>query len=217
MRHPNRFWVFAAITSFLSASLPLEAKAPAPQPTPSAAKTETGKPVVAPLDSRLSIDDLGFSASDTKSDPLLQAKLAKRSHKLKAHQVMGLLTAVPMAATAILAGNVKHNSNNRNLHAAVGSITTAMYLTTAYLALTAPKIPGSKHSGSTRLHRYLAVVHGTMMIATPILGAMAKRQLDQNEGVPHYKIHGIANMHGAAAALLLISYGAAMSVMVINF
>jgi hypothetical protein len=217
MRHPNRLWVFAVITSFLTASLPLEAKAPAPQPTPAAAKAEPSKPVVAPLDSRLSVDDLGFSASDTKSDPALQAKLTKRSHKLKAHQVMGLLTAIPMVGTAILAGNVKHNSNNRNLHMAVGLATTGMYLTTAYLALTAPKIPGSKHSGSTRLHRYLAIVHGTMMIATPILGAMAKRQLDENQGAPHYRIHGIANMHGAAAALLLISYGAAMSVMVINF
>jgi hypothetical protein len=169
--------------------------------------------VTVTTDPRLSVDDLGFTAEESKSDPEMQAKLEKRSHRLKAHQVMGLLTAIPMVGNVILSNGVDESRSKRNLHAAVGIFTTAMYATTAYLALTAPKIPGVKKKGSTRIHRWLAVIHGSMMLATPILGEMAKHQLDTGSR----RVHGIASLHSAAVTTLLISYGAAMGVMVINF
>ncbi len=43
-----------------------------------------------------SLEDLGLSPAQTRSDPQLQARLDKRAHMLKIHQRLGLITAVPL-------------------------------------------------------------------------------------------------------------------------
>lgn len=47
-----------------------------------------------------SLPDL-FPTSQTASDPHLQAELNKRTHMLKTHQTLGLITAIPMVAALI--------------------------------------------------------------------------------------------------------------------
>ena len=66
-----------------------------------------------------------------------------------------------------------------------------MYFMTAYFAIRAPKIPGTKTRGPIRLHKALAWIHGPGMILTPILGAMAFAQKSRGE-----KVHGIARRTG---------------------
>jgi hypothetical protein len=154
-----------------------------------------------------SLSDLGFGGA-AQGSAQEQARLDKRSHMLKTHQRLGLITTIPLAATLIAAGNAgghHSTSGGRELHAALGAVTAGMYLTTASFAIFAPKVPGTKTRGPIRVHKALAWIHGPGMILTPILGAMAYKQLDRGE-----QVHGIAKAHSAVAAITSIAYGAAI-------
>ena len=154
------------------------------------------------------LGDLGFPTAETQGSAQDQARLDKRSHMLRTHQVLGLITTVPLAATLLtggLAGGKSTNSTSRDLHATLGAVTAGMYITTAYYSIFAPKIAGTTTRGPIRLHKALAFIHGPGMILTPILGAMAFNQKNAGE-----KVHGIASAHGAVAAITGIAYGLAI-------
>ncbi len=162
-----------------------------------------------------SLSDLGFNTAETKGNPEEQARLDKRTHMLKSHQKMGLITAVPLAATIITgfgAGGHQTSSSTRDLHAALGGTTAALYFTTAYFAIRAPKIEGTETRGPIRLHKALAWVHGTGMVLTPILGIMAFQQKSRGE-----RIHGIAQAHGPVAVITGAAYGAALLSVSVKF
>ncbi len=162
-----------------------------------------------------SLGDLGFPAEQTKPNPQQQALLDKRSHMLKVHQRLGLITAVPLLATVITggtAGGKSTSSTTRDLHAALGATTAGLYFTTAYYSIFAPKIKGTPTRGPIRLHKALAFIHGPGMILTPILGAMAFQQKSNGE-----KVHGIASAHAPVAYITAIAYGAAIASVSIKF
>ncbi len=163
-----------------------------------------------------SLSDLGFGPQQTQSNPKLQAMLDKRTEMLKIHQRLGLITVAPLAADLITGPMAKAKGRNGqtiteptnanlDLHAALGSSTAALYFSTAYFAIFAPRVPGVRKHGAIRLHEALAFVHGPGMILTPILGAMAFEQEQNGE-----KVHGIASAHGAVAYTTAIAYGAAI-------
>lgn len=170
----------------------------------------------------LSVGDLGFTPEQTAGNAALQKRLDRRSHMLKTHQRLGLITAAPLIATLISSNGAKEDKHNatpatsssgRQLHAALGSITAGMYLTTASFAIFAPKAPaGTKVRGPIRLHKALAWIHGPGMILTPILGAMAYQQLGRGE-----RVHGIAKAHAPAAMITTIAYGLAIASVSIKF
>ena len=163
-----------------------------------------------------SLSDLGFSQQQTQADPKLQARLNKRTEMLKIHQRLGIITLAPMAAALITGpmakakgrnGQTITEPTNANLdfHAALGTATAAMYFTTAYFAIAAPKIPNNPKHGAIRFHEALAFVHGPGMILTPIFGAMAFQQEQDGE-----KVHGAASLHGPVAIATVCAYGAAI-------
>ena len=154
------------------------------------------------------LGDLGFGSEQTQGSAQDQALLDKRSRMLKIHQRLGLITTVPLVATIFsggLAGGRSTSSGGRELHAGLGTLTAALYMTTAYYAIYAPKLPGTTVRGPIRLHKALAWIHGTGMILTPILGAIAFDQRNRGE-----KIHGIASAHGAVGAVTAAAYGLAI-------
>ena len=167
---------------------------------------------------QLSLTDLGFSPTQTKGSAVDQARLDKRSHMLKVHQDLGLITIAPMAATALTSFGAKGHhgasgsASGRNLHAALGVATTDLYFTSAYFAIRAPKIPGEKVRGPIRVHKTLAWVHATGMILTPILGGIAYAQESRGE-----RVHGIAKAHAAVATVTYASFGAAILAVSIKF
>jgi len=174
--------------------------------TEDVALTQTGGP---------SLSDLGFNTADTKGNAEEQARLDKRTHMLKIHQKMGLITAVPLAATIITgfgAGGHQTSSSTRDLHVALGGTTAALYFTTAYFAIRAPKISGTETRGPIRVHKALAWIHGTGMVLTPILGIMAFQQKSRGE-----HIHGIAQAHGPVAIITGAAYGAALLSVSVKF
>lgn len=162
-----------------------------------------------------SLSDLGFPTSETQANPAEQARLDRRTHMLKIHQKMGLITAAPLTATIILgfgAGGHQTSSTTRDFHAALGTATAGLYFTTAYFAIFAPKIPGTPTRGPIRVHKALAWIHGPGMILTPILGEMAFSQKSKGE-----KVHGIASLHGPVAIITGAAYGAALLSVSVKF
>ncbi len=166
--------------------------------------------------SSLSLGDLGFAPTQTQSNTQLQALLNKRTHMLKVHQTLGLITTAPMLATLITGPMAKAKgkngqpiteptSANLDFHIALGGLTTGMYWTTAYYAMFAPRIPGVKPKGAIRVHKALVWVHGPGMIATPILGILAYKQENAGE-----KVHGIASAHGPVAFVTVGAYCASI-------
>jgi len=163
-----------------------------------------------------SLGDLGFSTQQTKPNPKLQAMLDRRTHMLKVHQKIALFTIIPMAATLITGPMAKTKGRqgepiklptdaNLDTHIALGGLTTVMYWTAAWYAIDAPRIPGEHHKGPIRVHEALAWVHGTGMIATPVLGYMAWKQENSGE-----KVHGIASAHGPVSVATVLAYGGAL-------
>ena len=163
---------------------------------------------MAPAQSGPSLSDLGFTPAQTQGSAQDQARLDKRSHMLKVHQRLGLITTAPLVATVLLgatAGGRQTSSTDRDLHAALGTATTGLYVATAYYAIFAPKIHGTETRGPIRLHKALAWIHGPGMVLTPILGEMAFSQKSKGQ-----KVHGLASLHGPVAVITAGAYGVAI-------
>jgi Carboxypeptidase regulatory-like domain len=156
----------------------------------------------------LSLEDLGISSEQAQGTTEMQQRLNKRSHMLMLHQRIGLIAAVPLIATVATsfgAGGRSTSSADRWTHLVLGAASGDLYFTSAYFAIRAPGVPGTKRRGPIRMHRALAWVHGPGMILTPILGAIAFDQKSKGE-----RVHGIARLHGPVAVVTAAAYGAAI-------
>lgn len=162
-----------------------------------------------------SLSDLGLTPEQIQGNAREQALLDKRTHMLKIHQRMGLITTVPLITTLALSVNAggKSTSNaDRTAHLVLGAVTGDLYGITAYYALRAPRVPGTKTKGPIRFHKAMALIHGPGMIATPILGAIAYDQKSKGE-----KVHGIASAHGPVAIVTAGAFGAALLSVSVKF
>ena len=182
-------------------------------PTPNLFLQQDKKPAPpAPPAGAPSLDDLGMTAEETKGDEHKQALLDKRTHMLKVHQRLGLITAIPITAACIAgAGAVPdrgnyNNTTSRDVHVGIAGLAIAMYGATAYYAAAAPRVEDHTASkGGIKLHKYLIYIHAPGMVLTPILGYMAFNQ--DNSG---QRVHGIASAHSAVALTTAIAYGASI-------
>ena len=181
--------------------------APTPQDNlPNAPSSSTTAP---------SLSDLGLSPEQTQGNPREQALLDKRTHMLKIHQRMGLITTIPLIATVVTslnAGGKNTSTASRDLHTALGGLTGDLYFMTAYYAIRAPRVPGTQTRGPIRFHKVMAWIHGPGMIASPILGIMAFDQKNKGE-----KVHGIAQAHGPVAIVTAGAFGAALLSVSVKF
>jgi hypothetical protein len=163
------------------------------------------------------LGDLGFTPSQTLANAEMQKKLNQRTHDLKVHQTLGLVTVVPLCAAVIVSSGAKQKHNKTtgliiepssgaiDLHAALGASTAALYGFTAYYAIAAPRIPGVKPKGAIKWHRDLVWIHAPGMVLTPILGGLALSQENSGE-----KVHGIASAHSYVAWTTVGAYGASI-------
>ncbi len=67
------------------------------------------------LGAALSLGDLGFTPAAIQGNPKEQARLDKRTHILKIHQKLGLITTIPMIATVVSGSFTKQNPSFRDL------------------------------------------------------------------------------------------------------
>lgn len=162
-----------------------------------------------------SLSDLGLTPEQTQGNPKEQALLDKRTHMLKIHQRMGLITTIPLVATVILgpgAGGKSEGTAARDAHVALGALTGDLYGITAWYAIRAPRIKGTPKRGPIRFHEAMAWIHGPGMILTPIAGAMAFEQKNNGE-----KVHGFAKIHGPVAIVTAGAFGAALLSVSVKF
>ena len=168
-------------------------------------------PDQSPPSGGLSLGDLGLTPTQTEGDAARQALFDRRTHMLKVHQRLGLITVIPVAAACLSSvgappdkGNYG-NTASRDLHVALGATAVAMYAATASYAIRAPRVSGEPARGGVKWHKYLIYIHAPGMVLTPVLGAMAYNQINSGQ-----KVHGIASAHGAVAVATAASYGAAI-------
>jgi hypothetical protein len=160
-----------------------------------------------------SLQDLGLTPEQAQGSAQEQARLDKRTHMLKIHQRLGLITLAPLVATFITSANAggKNTSTaDRTTHLVLGAVSGDLYFMTAYYAIRAPKVSGTETRGPIRLHKAMAWIHGPGMILTPILGAIAYDQKNKGE-----KVHGIASAHGPVAIVTGAAFG--IAVMSVSF
>ena len=204
----------AKMTLTGGATLTMNAALAAPQAQPQA---PTDNLPNAPSSSKTgpSLQDLGFPPDQAQGNAKLQALLDKRTHMLKIHQRLGLITTIPLiatVATSLNAGGKNTSTASRDLHAALGGVTGDLYAITAYYAIRAPKISGTETRGPIRFHKAMAWIHGPGMILTPILGIMAFDQKEDGE-----KVHGIASAHGPVAIVTAAAFGLAVMSVSLKF
>lgn len=183
--------------------------APEPQSSSSSSQQNPQKPSqpTAPT-----LGDLGLTPEQTKADLDAQHRLDRRTHDLKVHQTLGLITLAPIAAACLTSGLAPpdprsgNNDVGRDIHVALGSASVLLYGGTAWYAIKAPRIPGQGPTkGGIKLHKYLVAIHAPGMVLTPILGAMA-----YNEAANGQKVTGIASAHGAVALITAGAYAASI-------
>ena len=107
-----------------------------------------------------SLQDLGITPEQTQGNPSEQALLDKRTHMLKIHQRMGLITTIPLiatVATSLNAGGKSTSTASRDLHTALGGLTGDLYFITAYYAIRAPRVPGTETRGPIRFHKVMVL------------------------------------------------------------
>lgn len=157
----------------------------------------------------LTLTDLGVDAkTEVPEFQLSQKEMKERHSKLKTHEVLGLTTLGLMTAT-LLTGNSALDSNT---HMYLGFATGALYFTTAYYSLTAPKPEGMKDKGKVKWHKALAWIHLPAMLITPYLGYLYKKHED--EGKKHSSLE---KQHTTFAGILVGSFALSATLMVIEF
>ena len=187
----------------------------APTTTKSTLEQQDNLPNAPSSSTAPSLSDLGLTPEQIQGNPREQALLDKRTHMLKIHQRMGLITTIPLIATVILgpgAGGKSEGTATRDLHVALGGLTGDLYGITAYYAIRAPRVPGTKKRGPIKFHEAMAWIHGPGMILTPILGIMAFDQKNNGE-----KVHGVASAHGPVAIVTAGAFGAALLSVSVKF
>ena len=165
-----------------------------------------------------SLSSLGFPTNEVQGSAKEQARLNKRTRMLQIHQKLGLVTVAALVAAIATSGGAKGHQGlpgspgGRNLHMALGATTAGLYVTTAYFALAAPRMPGVHVRGPIRLHKAMVWIHGPGMVMTAVLGEMAYSQLNRGE-----RVHGIAKYHQTAALVTAAALGTAVLAVTFKF
>ena len=136
-------------------------------------------------------------------DPKSRIKELKIRHNmLQLHQRLALFTLGCMAYQYNIGYRMIDGNADYNLHKNLGYFTFGSYMTTASLSIFAP--PGMKYTSkkfsSNRLHRYLALVHFSGMIAQPILGYKTANA----NGLEEY--NNMLDLHQMVGTITLSSY-----------
>jgi cytochrome b561 len=163
----------------------------------------------------LTLGDLGFKKEEIKVDQKTIQMMEVRQDKLQLHQKLGLATMAAMTATLLLAESAEAEGgtyNPDNIHKYAGIATGLLYWTTAYFSLSAPKPPELKDTGSTKLHKSLAWVHGPLMAIVPVLGYLH----DQNNKKGK-ESSGLVDAHGSVASVAYATFMAAGLSMYFDF
>ncbi len=126
----------------------------------------------------------------------LKSEMELRRNMLQWHQRLGLLT-LGAITYQFLSGKKQYSNNFENFtterqkrHRLLGYTTYGLYLSTASLSILAPQPrKQSKGISSTKIHKYLAIVHFSAMIVQPWLGYKAAKSTNPDDYDKYIKLH----------------------------
>ncbi len=135
-----------------------------------------------------------------------QKELKIRRGMLVAHQIGGFTTLGMMIAQGFVGSSLYNgNYDKKDLHEALAVGINIGYFTTASLSLFAPPkmLDERKGYSSIKLHKALAIVHLSGMIATDILAA----QLESNPDLkPYHRAAAFTTFGAFAASMIVIKF-----------
>lgn len=132
-----------------------------------------------------------------------QKELKLRRTMLVLHQVIGFATLGGMVAQGIVGARLYNgNRSLRGTHESLAAAVNFGYFTTACLSLFAPPKLLDERRGysSIKLHKSLAIIHLSAMIATNILAG----QLESNPNLRSYHKAAAYTAFGAFAASMIV-------------
>jgi len=137
-----------------------------------------------------------------------EKELKLRRGMLVTHQVLGFVTLGGMVAQGVVGAKLYNASgsnygNLKDIHEGLGAAVNLTYSTTAFMSLFTPPplINRDRKISSIRIHKWLAVVHMSGMIATNVLAGMIQDSPNRNQ---------LRSLHRAAACTTFASFGAAV-------
>jgi hypothetical protein len=158
----------------------------------------------------LNVNDLGFTQADLQSD-LSQKDLDTREDMLKIHQILGVITAVPLLSEFVVgiatANNVANGSTDTSLVSTLGWTTLVFYSATASFEIFAPKPKNKKKTGNTGIHEALSWIHLPLMILVPLTGDMLDDRIAN-----HQPLGNLPVVHGVMATTLVLAYMTSLTV-----
>ena len=141
-----------------------------------------------------------------------QNELKVRRTMLVMHQIMGTLTMGGMIGQGIVGAKLYNSTGTnyqslKNTHEALAAGVNIAYFSTAALSLFAPPKMLNEHKGysSIKVHRALAIVHLSAMIATNILAG----QLEGPNGAkirPYHRAAAYTAFGAFAASMIVIKF-----------
>lgn len=135
-----------------------------------------------------------------------QKELNIRRGMLVAHQVAGFTTLGLMVAQGFVGSSLYNgNYNKHDVHESLAAAINIGYFTTASLSLFAPPkmLDERKGYSSIKLHKALAIVHLSGMIATDILAS----QLESNPDLkPYHRAAAFTTFGAFAASMIVIKF-----------
>jgi hypothetical protein len=131
-----------------------------------------------------------------------QNELKLRKSMFRAHQILGFVTLGEMLIQGIIGSQLYNGKDVKNAHKTMGRIVNITYFTNASIPLFSPPKMFNERKGfsNIKLHKILAIVHFSSMVATNILA----RKINTNYDLKPY--------HRAAAYTAFGSYAASMIV-----
>jgi hypothetical protein len=132
-----------------------------------------------------------------------QNELKLRRTMLGIHQILGFATLGGMVAQGIIGGKLYNGRYDlKDTHEAIGAAVNIGYFTTASLSLFAPPKALDERKGysSIKLHKWLAVVHMSAMIATNVLAGMT----EDHPNLKKYHRAAAYTAFGAFAASMIV-------------
>lgn len=140
-------------------------------------------------------------------NPLNREKeLRLRRAFLVTHQITGLTTLGLMTAQAVVGFSLYNgNTGIKDVHEILAGATNIFYFTTAGFVFFAPPKMIDERAGfsSIKVHKALAIIHFTSMLATDILAA----GLENNPQLkPYHRAAALTAFGSLAAAMLIIKF-----------
>ena len=133
-------------------------------------------------------------------------EMQTRRFMLKTHQILGFLTLGGMIAQGIVGSQLYNGKTDlKSTHEAIATGINITYTMGALSSLFAPPplLNRDKHLSSIKLHRWLAIVHMSGMIATNILA----NNIDAHpELKPYHRAVAYTTFASFAAAMVVITF-----------